>query len=75
MKRFMYVEIDRYDVLNTKVEILEGNDKWEVLEEVLRGFDLGVSEIEKEKNNWSENREGLIGLDSDEVSYFIKEVK
>jgi hypothetical protein len=77
MKRFVFVEVDRYRVVDSKVMFFENEEECKSSRELLiREVKemWGYDNFEKEYGDKIVVKENVCGLDLEEVSYLVKEI-
>jgi hypothetical protein len=77
MKRFVFVEVDRYEVVNSIVMFFENEEECKSSRELLirKVKEMwGYDNFEKEYGDRIVVKENMCGLDLEEVSYLVKEI-
>jgi hypothetical protein len=76
MKRFVFVEVDRYEVVDSKIFVFVEDDGLDCRKVLIKRISelWGYDKVEEEYGDRIEVRENVCGLDLEEVSYLVKEI-
>ena len=76
MKRFVFVELDRCKVVDSRVFVFVEDDGLDCRKVLIRRLSelWGYDKVEEEYGDRIEVKENVCGLDLEEVSYLIKEI-
>lgn len=76
MKKYMFVEFNRFDIMCSEVKVFEGESLEEVVKKILgEVYELSEEVSEKEMNSCWNKKGNMMGSDGDEFSYMVVEIE